>query len=458
MFDYPNSFFILTSRPKGYNEGYSSEHKPNATLYIKKFNQNQIENFVYNWYLCQESFARGGQKTPYVIQEVERKTENLLQQLEERKELEDLATNPLLLNMIANIHRFYPSEKLPQRRTELYQEIFKLQLGDRPLFRQIEMLLSATDSQQILQEIALLMVQVNQTTLEYDELEALVQNAINSLDESVNCQKFIKQIEEVSELLIKRDDYYEFAHLSFQNYLAAKEIQRTNQENLILTHWPDSDIWKETTRLYVAQLRNPSNFIRRLIEDNNPEAITLAYQCLKETSRQIDFDIDEESQLLSSTVQNARYPKLEQLLKNRQFKEADHETYKLMLETVGKEEGQYFDPGDFETFPCEELVCIDNLWSKYSQGKFGFSIQTKIWQEYGSPTLYDHNNSNWISFCHRIGWMKDRQYVKYKDFYWILEQKTPTGHLPNDGCGGLGNLAFYFYYLASRLMTCKTLP
>ncbi len=49
MSQYPNSFFILTSRPKGYNEGYSSEHKPLATLFIKPFNRQQIKDLVERW-------------------------------------------------------------------------------------------------------------------------------------------------------------------------------------------------------------------------------------------------------------------------------------------------------------------------------------------------------------------------------------------------------------------------
>ncbi|MGB5593815.1 MAG: GUN4 domain-containing protein [Crocosphaera sp.] len=98
-------------------------------------------------------------------------------------------------------------------------------------------------------------------------------------------------------------------------------------------------------------MRNPSPFIRRLIQLQNPQATSLAYECLKETSRQVDFEIETELNNLSSTVQDARYHKLEQLLKNQQFKDADYETYRLMIETVGKEEGQYFDPEDFDTFP-----------------------------------------------------------------------------------------------------------
>ncbi|NJO66941.1 MAG: transcriptional regulator, partial [Leptolyngbyaceae cyanobacterium RM1_405_57] len=50
-----------------------------------------------------------------------------------------------------------------------------------------------------------------------------------------------------------------------------------------------------------------------------------------------------------------------------------------MIITVGKEEGHYFEPEELLNFPCEELLAIDRLWVNYSNGKFGFSVQKKIY-------------------------------------------------------------------------------
>ncbi len=195
-----------------------------------------------------------------------------------------------------------------------------------------------------------------------------------------------------------------------------------------LTHWPESDIWKEITRLYAAQLRNPSAFIRRLIEVKTPEATALAYECLQETSRQLDPKVEAELQSISSTVQDARYQKLEELLKHQQFKEADDETYRLMIETVGKEYGQYFDREDLETFPCEDLRIVDQLWFKYSKGRFGFSVQKKIYMDdLGGTKEYD--KEIWEEFCDRVGWTKGGSYVSYWELTYEL-QDTKNGKLP----------------------------
>ncbi len=48
---------------------------------------------------------------------------------------------------------------------------------------------------------------------------------------------------------------------------------------------------------------------------------------------------------------------------------------------------------EIEKFPMNKLQAIDNLWTKYSQGKFGFSVQASIYKKYGktsSRSIRDH--------------------------------------------------------------------
>ena len=227
MNNYPQSFFILTSRPAGYRS-YASENKPNC-LFVKPFNDSQQERFIERWYQSRERHISTQPDSPVVMQEAAARSANLIQQLRQRPELNDLAKNPLLLNIIVNLHSYTPGDpsdlsrqiQLPQRRTELYREIFRLQLGDRPLVKKINMLLDAPQSQQVLQRLALSMVQGNQPAIEGQQLLQQLQIHLNVLEEQISAPTFLKQIEQVSELLVKVDENYEFAHLSFQAYLAA---------------------------------------------------------------------------------------------------------------------------------------------------------------------------------------------------------------------------------------------
>ncbi len=122
------------------------------------------------------------------------------------------------------------------------------------------------------------------------------------------------------------------------------------------------------------------------------------------------------------------YTKLRDLLKAQKWKDADKETYLRMLEVVGRKDGDYLRVEEIKQFPCEDLRIIDQLWVKYSNGKFGFSVQKKIWQECGSPTSY---NDDWEKFGDRVGWRVNvkGEWLSYSDLNFSLT--APSGHLPS---------------------------
>jgi hypothetical protein len=233
--------------------------------------------------------------------------------------------------------------------------------------------------------------------------------------ETLEAAEFLEQIVHISELLVEQEDEYEFAHLSFQEYLAATQIAQTRQEKLLHDRFND-DWWKPTILLYAAQV-NPSSLIREMMQRG---ATDLAYICCQETTKRID-------PALKQTVQISRYAKLEEYLKNGQWKEADNETYRLMITTVGKEEGQWFDPEELRNFPCEELLAIDGLWVKYSSGKFGFSVQKKIYLECGGiPDEKKCYEEAFEKFGDRVGWRNKGQWK----FAVTFSTSSPEGHLP----------------------------
>lgn len=138
----------------------------------KPLNKEQQADFVRKWYGCQERYGRSQSKAnaTAVAAIANEKADDLLQQIERREELQAMATNPLLLNMIAPFHRFYPGSELPRKRAELYQEICRLQLGERPQARQIDMLLSPEHGQRVLQSLALEMTRREVEIIAYTEI------------------------------------------------------------------------------------------------------------------------------------------------------------------------------------------------------------------------------------------------------------------------------------------------
>ncbi|ABW27725.1 GUN4 domain-containing protein [Acaryochloris marina] len=455
MRHYSKSVFIVTSRPKAYNEQEPADRLELSTrLWVQDFNESQRRDFVEHWYLCQERYARGGDTTPDVQKDAQDAAEELLTQIEARQELKDLAKNPLLLNMIVTFHRRFPGMELPKRRVELYREICILQLRDRPGARKLETCLINCEAQLILQRLALSMMEAHEERLDRSVLVDCIDTYLAQQQETVQSKDFLAQVVQISELLVEREPgEFEFAHLSLQEYLAAKQIAEGKQEAFLYEHLKN-DWWKQTILLYASQV-NPTPLIREALHQ---EAIDLAYTIQQDTTKRLDLTADELAafQQLTPQVENSRYATLEQLLKNQQWYEADQETYRLMITTVGKEDGQLLSENDLKTFPCEDLQMVDQLWVQYSKGKWGFSVQKKIWEECGSPTIY---NDKWEKFGDRVGWRSNGNWRAYPDLTFDIN-KTLPGEFPavvlSVGRGGGHWLVGWATFLAQRLVDCST--
>jgi predicted NACHT family NTPase len=452
---YRNSVFILTSRPKAYTEQPVADRLDFHTLlWVRDFNPKQRQAFVQQWYWCQEYYYHGKQDIPAVKRAAEDAAQDLLHQIGQRAELTDLAKNPLLLNMIAMFHRHDPSAQLPKRRVELYQQICQLLLKDRPGARQLETLMDDWEAAQIIvQMLALTMMQQKVERLEQAELLTCLTEYLQAQEETVTAREFLQVIEQISELLVQREPgEYEFAHLSFQEFLAAKEIVRRQQVEVLYDHVAE-DWWKAVILLYAAQVK-PSGLIRGLLQRG---ATDLAYACWQETSKRIDADLQKDLQevqalrLAAAAVQTSRYAALESSLKAQQWIEADQETYRLMITAVGKEEGQWFAKEELLNFPCEELRAIDGLWVQYSQGHFGFSAQKQIYVECGATLDGNYPGDRiWEAFGDRVGWRENGDWLLYSDISKNLSLSSPEGVFPCFWWGLMVVGGFWVVFLLSH--------
>jgi len=121
------------------------------------------------------------------------------------------------------------------------------------------------------------------------------------------------------------------------------------------------------------------------------------------------------------------YINLRNLLATKKWKEADEETARVMSKVAGREKEGWLDRKSIEKFPCEDLRTIDQLWVKYSNGRFGFSVQKRIYQSLGGTREYDQKV--WEAFGDRVGWRKNNEWLYYNDLTFSAE-KAPEAHLP----------------------------
>jgi len=176
------------------------------------------------------------------------------------------------------------------------------------------------------------------------------------------------------------------------------------------------------------ELENKQAQIRNLQEKN--EAIQAENLKLQGeiTTLQAAIKSEEEQQTTSSVPTPSKYTKLETLLNAQNFREADEETRSVMLAVANRQ--IYLRVEDAENFPCEELRTIDNLWLKYSQGKFGISVQQEIYKNLGGTKQY--NRKVWESFGDEIGWRSGGSWLNYNELNFSIS--APTGQLPmNNG-------------------------
>lgn len=147
------------------------------------------------------------------------------------------------------------------------------------------------------------------------------------------------------------------------------------------------------------------------------------------------------------------------MLKAGDWKASDRETYEVMIHAVGKDPGHWFRSDELLNFPCADLLTIDRLWVKYSQGKFGFSVQKQIYVQCGATLDGEYpGNKIWKKFCDRVGWRREGKWLAYSKV--TFDTTAPTGHLPAvGGLGGVGGFGFrggvVGWCFFSRIETCQ---
>ncbi|MEM8642802.1 MAG: GUN4 domain-containing protein [Cyanobacteria bacterium P01_G01_bin.54] len=441
MYEYSETAFILTSRPLGYKHAQLKEGV--TVLEVAPLTSGQIQDFVDQWYRETEIKAQGHEDLG-VIEAANRQAKLLLKEIRNNKTLRDLAENPLLLTMISTVHRRRGS--IPRNRVELYRDICQVLLEKRQQAKGIPDVLTASQKQAILQPLSLELMRHNTRKFTLADIAPLLEAKLANLPQvQFTPEDFLKRLQEVDALIAKEQEgEFEFAHLSFQEYLAAVEIKDTHQETCLLEVFDDAKKlawWSETMKLYTAQ-GDATRLIETALADPSFEKLLLAtdfwqgavtvdaamqtklLEKLHEPLNVLDSDEFKHATDLDVTPQ---YFKLAYYLQTQQWEAADQETYSVILAVGDRVQKGYLSLDDIRNFPCSDLGVIDQLWVRYSDGHFGFSVQKEIYLECGGKTDYQYYEEAFKKFGVEVGWRAGDSW-KFRMRYDLAQ--SPAGHLP----------------------------
>ncbi|MBD2164345.1 GUN4 domain-containing protein [Calothrix membranacea FACHB-236] len=120
------------------------------------------------------------------------------------------------------------------------------------------------------------------------------------------------------------------------------------------------------------------------------------------------------------------YQRLQELLAGSKWKEADRETLTLLLKVADREKQGWLNIQSINKLSCIHLHIIDQLWLQHSNGRFGLSIQKRIWESLKGQFNADYEI--WCQFCDRLGWRVNNNWLFYSDLTFDLN--APQGHFP----------------------------
>jgi len=145
------------------------------------------------------------------------------------------------------------------------------------------------------------------------------------------------------------------------------------------------------------------------------------------------------------------YSLLQYLLAIQELEKADEQTRKLVLQAAERSDN-WLRKEDIPSLACEDLFIIDRLWTIYSQGRFGFSVQKRIWE---SVSAKKSDRSRGEEFSDRVGWHEQTTetdtYYDPGKLYTIKRREdipcglnAPEGNLPSICEFGGGELLSWY--------------
>ncbi|UCH94328.1 MAG: NACHT domain-containing protein [Candidatus Aminicenantes bacterium] len=237
---------VVTSRFSGIKESEGLKFRDEIPVFsLRDFEMADAEAFLQNWYRNVEIAVAGEMHIQKAIEQGEKKYKDLIDIIRDSKNLLELSVNPLLLTIIAIVHR--TRAVLPRDRYKLYEECLKVMIELWNLAnRKLDVSFSFENSMAHLSKIAVQLMKTNRREMDKKEIEACWPVKIEGKTRGF----FLKEMVLKAGLLYESEGKYGFLHLTFQEFLAAWYFANRKVQVEILRYY-DKDYWRETFKLFV---------------------------------------------------------------------------------------------------------------------------------------------------------------------------------------------------------------
>ncbi|WP_433329463.1 NACHT domain-containing protein [Spirillospora sp. CA-294931] len=284
---YPGNAFVITSRPQGYDTNRLTRAD---ILQVQRFTNHQIHAFLRAWYRAIEHRAR--KADPQEIDRIAvRAADDLFRRITGRPTLYELGANPLLLTMIANVHRYRGN--LPGSRAALYEEVCQVLLHRRQEAKNLPDAgldgLDGDKKERVIQELALYMMRHRMRDISIEDAQRAIRPVLERTVPTLTPEVFLTHARRSGLLLERQYERYGFAHLTLQEYLAAALIPGHASRRQLLVDNVDQTWWRETTLLWAARA-DASPVVEACLAARTVTALNLAYACAAE-ARELDPDL-----------------------------------------------------------------------------------------------------------------------------------------------------------------------
>jgi hypothetical protein len=276
---HPGNDFVVTSRPLGYK---SAPVEAWIRVQPQPFTAEQVSRFVRVWYLAVER-QNTGSPGQDITRSAGEKADDLLARLRDSPALRDLTVNPLLLTMIATLHRDGRDKgALPGSRAELYSQICQDLLWRRQAAKKLAVEPSGPLQERIMRLLAFEMMCCQVRDLSIADAAAIVQRCIGE-ESTAEAVEFLDDAAANGLFVDRGNGVRTFAHRTFQEYLAAAHIKDENLQDILAEAVGDI-WWRETTLLYAA-MADAAPIVQACLAADTVPALALAFDCGEEAGQ-----------------------------------------------------------------------------------------------------------------------------------------------------------------------------